>query len=182
MLGCPRGSAAGGGARGWEREGGRGRKWVGVGALLSSPPAVRSITLATPPLRMGYIRVGPPAPLPPRARLAAPPPAPVQAPPCQSRAGPHPCAAPLWALRWGRGEGKRVAGPSRGARSCPGLARRGPPLRAGARPLGPQRGPSPCARVPAHARMRVPAHALIYARSAALSCTGWVDRAGCGPD
>ena len=23
---------------------------------------------------------------------------------------------------------------------------------------------------------------LIYARSAALSCTGWVDRAGCGPD
>jgi len=102
---------------------------------------------------MGYIRVGPPAPLPPRARLAAPPPAPVQAPPCQSRAGPHPCAAPLWALRWGRGEGKRVAGPSRGARSCPGLARRGPSLRAGARPLGPQRGPSPSARVPAHARM-----------------------------
>ena len=51
-------------------------------------------------------------------------------------AGPRPGAAQLWARRWGSGEGKRAAGPSRGARSCPGLARSGPPLRAGVDPSG----------------------------------------------
>ena len=104
-LGCPRGSAVGGWA-----SGGRVRvaRKVGVGALLSSPPAIRR------PRRRR-----------PRA-AAAPTPAPVQAPPCQSSAGPRPGAATLWARRWGRRQGKRAAGPSLGARSCQGLARRGP--------------------------------------------------------